>query len=191
MNKVSRSIFLKTMFTGALALQLPFVFSCNNQGVNDFELTIDDNLYQVNTTDLKLVLDVLLPTTEEGPGALDLKADIYFMWITADSRVDNNRRVTLLSSISKINDYAIRELKKPLQKLSKIELQDFIKIVSITHWGEKALSLTLTVCFEAMFANPVYGSNPDYIGWKWLNYQGGIPQPNKENKYPEILSIAL
>ncbi len=191
MNKVSRSIFIKTMFTGALALQLPFVFSCNSQQINDFEVMVGDNLYQIKTKDLQLILDVLLPNSAEGPGALAIKADIYFMWLTSDSRVDNTRRITLLSGVNRISELAKSKFGTSIQKMSKIDFDEFIKVVSATLWGEKALSLMMTVCFEAMFANPVYGSNPDFIGWKWLNYNGGIPQPNKENKYPEILSLAL
>ena len=191
MNKVSRSLFIKTMFTGALALQLPFVFSCNNQGINEFNVIVDDELYQINTEDLRLVLDVLLPNSEEGPGALAIKADIYFMWLTADSRLDKSRRTTLLSGISQISKMAEKDFGMSMQKMAKNDLEEFIQLVSTTVWGEKALSLTMTVCFEAMFANPVYDSNPDFIGWKWLNFNGGIPQPTKNNKYPEILSLAV
>lgn len=191
MNKVSRSLFIKTMFTGALALQLPFVFSCNNQEIKEFTVMVDDKLYQINTEDLRLVLDILLPDSEEGPGALAIKADIYFMWLVADNRVDIYRRTKLISGIKQISELAEKDFSKPMQKMSQPELEELIKIVSSTTWGEKTLSLAMTVCFEAMFANPVYGSNPDFIGWKWLNFNGGIPQPTKKNKYPEILSLTV
>ena len=48
----------------------------------------------------------------------------------------------------------------------------------------KYLSQIMTIIIEAMFAHPVYESNPDKIGWKWVNYRGGFPEPTGVNKYP-------
>ncbi len=189
MNKINRSHFIKTMFTGAIALQLPFVFSCNTSNINGVTLIIEDKKYSINTIDLKLILDILMPETTVGPSAMALKADVYLFWLLADKKVDLSRKLNLATSIKRINDFSDEKYNSSLQELSVSKLQEVIKAVSNTTWGETNLSLLMTVCFEAMFANPIYNCNTDYIGWKWLEYTAGIPFPSIKNKYPEIMKI--
>ena len=47
----------------------------------------------------------------------------------------------------------------------------------------------MTIIIEAMFANQIYGSNPENIGRNWLSFKGGYPQPTLKNRYPEILEL--
>ncbi|MCK5845831.1 MAG: hypothetical protein KAG84_00210 [Bacteroidales bacterium] len=189
MNKIKRSSFIKTMFAGAVALHLPFIYSCNTNDIDGVTIIINKDKYFINIIDLKLIFDVLLPQSAIAPSANSLKADIYMFWLLADDRVDLTRRKTLASSINRINVFSKEKFNSNIQQLSNIELEEVVQMVSITSWGETDLSLLMTVCFEAMFANPVYNSNTDYKGWQWLEYNGGIPYPNKLNKYPEILQI--
>ena len=42
-----------------------------------------------------------------------------------------------------------------------------------TRWGRAWLSLLLYYIFEALLSDPVYGGNPDGIGWQWLEHQPG------------------
>jgi len=44
----------------------------------------------------------------------------------------------------------------------------------------------LTLIFEALLLDPIYGVNTNNIGWNWLNHDPGVPRPNKENMYPTI-----
>ncbi len=189
MNKIKRSSFLKTMFAGAVALQLPFVFSCNTADISNIELIISDRRYSINNTDLKIIIDVLIPDSDIGPGAVSFKADTYFYWLLADTKVDLSRRRNLAASISRINKFAVDKYNASLQNLSQKDLQEVIKVISQTSWGETDLSLLMTVCFEAMFANSVYDCNPENKAWQWLGYMGGIPFPSVNNKYPEIMKI--
>lgn len=177
------------MFAGAVALHLPFIYSCNTNDIDGVTIIINKDKYFINIIDLKLIFDVLLPQSAIAPSANSLKADIYMFWLLADDRVDLTRRKTLASSINRINVFSKEKFNSNIQQLSNIELEEVVQMVSITSWGETDLSLLMTVCFEAMFANPVYNSNTDYKGWQWLEYNGGIPYPNKLNKYPEILQI--
>jgi len=177
------------MFVGAVALQLPFVFSCNSKSVDEVVLDVVGKKYIINNSDLRIILNVLLPQTDIGVGALFIKADVYYYWLLADSRVDNARRRNLAASISRINLFAENKYSSSLQNLSEKDLLEVIQAVSATSWGETDLSLLMTVCFEAMFANPVYDCNTDQKGWQWLGYLGGVPFPSITNKYPEILEL--
>ena len=37
--------------------------------------------------------------------------------------------------------------------------------------------------FEALLSDPVYGGNPEGIGWRWLGHRPGFPRPNQRNRY--------
>jgi len=37
--------------------------------------------------------------------------------------------------------------------------------------------------FEALLVDPVYGGNPNGIGWKWLEHQPGLPRPTADKRY--------
>ena len=189
MNRIKRISFIKVMFAGAIALHLPFVFSCNSKNINTVDLIIGNSKYSINIYYLRAIIDVLLPQNNIAPSGTSFNADIYFLWLVSDNKLDEAKRVSLINSIERINIYILEHYSNSIDKLSVNKQNEAIENISMIDWGETALSLIMTVCFEAMFANPLYGSNTDYKGWNWLKYQGGIPQPNAENKYPEILSI--
>ena len=186
---MNRSNFIKTMFAGAVALQLPYIYACNTENIDEVVISVSKKKYSINKKDLRIIMGILLPQTEIGAGALSVKADVYYYWLLADNRVDNSRRKNLAASISRINLFAKEKYGNTLQSLSNGDLKDVIKSVSITDWGETDLSLLMTVCFEAMFANTVYDCNTDNIGWQWLGYMGGVPFPSVKNKYPKIMEI--
>ncbi|OYT11131.1 MAG: hypothetical protein B6I18_05485 [Bacteroidetes bacterium 4572_112] len=177
------------MFAGAVALQLPFIYACNTEVIDEVIISVSDNKYSINNVDLRIIMDVLIPKSEIGPSATSIKADVYFYWLIADSRVDLSRRRNLAASISRINMFAKEKYDSPLQNLSENDLGETIEAISLTNWGETDLSLLMTVCFEAMFANTVYDVNTDQKGWQWLGYMGGVPFPSVKNKYPEIMEI--
>ena len=39
---------------------------------------------------------------------------------------------------------------------------------------------------EALMLDPVYGGNPDMIGWKWLEHQAGFPRPVAGKTYRDF-----
>ena len=67
------------------------------------------------------------------------------------------------------------------------EKEELIRTISkepaIKFW----LSKHLTLIFEALLCDPIYGGNPDEIGWSWLRHNPGEPRPTKELAYPNIL----
>jgi gluconate 2-dehydrogenase gamma chain len=37
--------------------------------------------------------------------------------------------------------------------------------------------MLLDYIMEALLTDPVYGGNPNSIGWQWLKHQPGFPRP--------------
>ena len=52
--------------------------------------------------------------------------------------------------------------------------------------GRNWLSLLLTYVLEALLADPVYGGNPDGIGWQWLEHQPGYPRPPADKSWYKL-----
>jgi len=55
--------------------------------------------------------------------------------------------------------------------------------------GRRWVSKLLSYICEALLGDPVYGGNPDGIGWKWLNHHPGFPRPPKHKRYRELRKI--
>ncbi len=189
MQTTDRRFFLKCMVVGGIALQIPFVFSCNTDSLDTVTIQIDNKTFDIDLNILRRILDILFPKSKYSPSASQLKSDIYYIWTLKDRRLEADNRTLLALNLIKFAQFSVEKTGKKFTELNLEEQKDLVKVVSATHWGENFLSRSFTIIFESMFANPVYGSNPDKIGWNWLNYKGGIPEPQKWNKYPEILSI--
>lgn len=189
MQKTSRRNFLRTMILGGIVLQIPFVFSCNSSDLKALQIKINNNLFSINTELLQQLLNILFPKSTIAPSALELKADIYYLWYLQDNRLKPKKREYLVYGLDKIQKYAIDNLDSNFIDLPLQKQEEIIKFISTTKWGKNYLSSLMTIIFEAMFANPVYESNPDKIGWQWLNFKGGYPEPSIRNRYPEILNL--
>jgi len=53
-----------------------------------------------------------------------------------------------------------------------------------TNYGSNWLSRIMTLTMEALFSDPVYGSNINASGWKALHTKGGEPRP--ETRYIQL-----
>lgn len=177
------------MVAGGIALQIPFVFSCNTDSLDYISVEIDNVKYEIDLHSLRIILDILFPKTSFAPSATELKSDIYYLWILNDSRLKVTKRTFLVNNFLKFQQFCIEKYGKKFSSLDFIAQKEIVSIVNSTNWGETYLSRLMTIILESMFANPIYGSNPEKIGWKWLNYRGGFPEPEEWNKYPDILTI--
>ena len=52
-------------------------------------------------------------------------------------------------------------------------LQEFAK----SNFGNKWISMILTYTIEALFSDPIYGGNKDFIGSKSFEHNSGFPRP--------------
>jgi len=189
MQNGQRRDFIRTMIIGGVSLQLPFVFSCNSSNLNTIQINIDDKYYQIDTILFKEIADILFPKTSISPSASEFKAVIYYLWNLKDSNIKAKKRHYLASNLSRIDNYCKENYKNSFIKLGKKEKESAIKEISLKNWGENYLSSLMTLIIESMYANQIYGCNPDNIGRNWLSFKGGYPQPTIKNKYPEILNI--
>ena len=49
--------------------------------------------------------------------------------------------------------------------------------------GNTWITELLHYIFEALLTDPVYGGNPNGIGWKWLGHYPGFRRPTADKRY--------
>lgn len=171
-----------------LALQLPWIQSCSSEKMN---IPIPDSIEPLSLNsflNIHIVLDILFPNDGNGPGAIQLRADHYFLWTINDANLDSYTRSFLLEKLEVLNEKALRIYGQNFNELSRSEQEDFIEELSDEKWSKGWLSRLLTLIFEALFLDSQYGVNPANIGWEWLHFYPGYPRPTSDQLYPTILN---
>lgn len=182
--ELSRKTFVKSLLISGAALHLPWLSSCSetNESLDVKPLTKDQ--FKLLTT----VQEVLFPSDGNGPSASEINAGAYIVWLLNDSEQDPDENNYIIEKLDEFAEYCKEETGSNFLDLNSKEQHDFIKKTSRVKWGRTWLSRLLTLIFEALLLDPQYGSNPDGIGWKWLNHNPGSPRPTKNLLYPEILN---
>lgn len=185
---LSRRSFVKfTLATGILS-QIPLATSCINQDdLGMVIISIGNEKYSIELKIIRDVQDILFPKDELGPGALELKSDLYLVWVLNDKYLDPADSKYIINGFKKLNKTSKDGYGKRFTKLKSNQQEDLVARISMMDWGQRWLSKMLILIFESMYANPNYRSNPEGIGWRWLNHQEGWPQPKPEQIYPNIL----
>lgn len=184
--QLSRKAFMRTLVLSGIALQLPWLNSCS--GTPE-----EDNYGEVSPLTLsqfkivRKIQTILFPQDGNGPGALDIKADRYLIWILNDSLLDPNENTYIIERIKQFEKECIQEMNTSFLDLKEHQQKRFVHRVSTTDWGKNFFSRLLTLIFEALMLDPAYGGNINQIGWDWLEHDPGHPRPNKKIMYPEIL----
>lgn len=140
-------------------------------------------LNDVQTEYIKAVQQHLFPKEADSPGAADINAGAYLQFVLADPNVDADDRQLIINGIGWLEEECQTEFKETFSMLNKRQKDHVLISIEQKNWGERWLSLLLLYIFEALLTDPVYGGNPDGIGWKWLDHYPGDPQPSKLNMY--------
>ena len=133
--------------------------------------------------------DILFPSDGQGPGAKELHSVAYLQFVLLDPGVANEHKKLLRDGLYWIDEESNDRKAKPFLTLNDTEKRGlFTKIVEL-EWGERWSSRMLSYIIESLLCDPVYGSNPNGVGWHWLEHVPGSPSPSTTTRYPEILSI--
>ncbi|MFM1892669.1 MAG: hypothetical protein RLZ44_1746 [Pseudomonadota bacterium] len=128
----------------------------------------------------------LFPSEPEAPGARELKALAYLQWVVADQGLDPEERAFVLQGADWLDGIARETDEGGFLDLDQAGREAVLRRVAQSPAGENWLSTLLLYIFEALLADPVYGANPDGIGWRWLGHQPGFPRPVPGKRYGEL-----
>ncbi len=135
---------------------------------------------------LSAVHDHLFPTTAGAPGAKEINATAYLQRMWAEPDMDPDNREFIPNGVGWLNDIAHQRHEATFAELNEEQREGVLRQIEKTGAGERWLSLILVYIFEALLSDPVYGGNPDQIGWRWLEHRPGFPRPSAEQTYRKL-----
>lgn len=179
-----RTVLKGALLAGALS-QLSFLQACKANLENGNELLTGEQV-----TILQSILLQLFPDDGNGPSVLDLHTFEYIMWILQDPGADQDTNSFIIEGIDWANETA-----QEIYLTNYVELDDNQKTVLLEkftqlEYGKDWCSVLVTLIFESLLLDPIYGGNPDGIGWKWLNHNQGFPQPTEALRYEKVTETA-
>ena len=109
---------------------------------------------------------------------LNIDVNKYFQIIQNHSRIDEDDKSYIKKGVKWLNEEAVELFDNTYVTLDSNQRQIVLKSISQKRWGERFIDVMLTYIMEAVFSDPIYGvSSGD--GWRWLNFQAGLPQPKE------------
>ncbi|MET0029358.1 MAG: gluconate 2-dehydrogenase subunit 3 family protein [Candidatus Thiodiazotropha sp.] len=134
----------------------------------------------------RLIADVqerLFPSEPEAPGAREINALTYLQWVVGDRNIDAQERAFILQGCDWLESLSREQHGRGFIALDTEQQEAMLERVARSEAGENWLSTLLLYLLEALLTDPVYGGNPDAIGWRWLQHRPGFPRPNEHNRY--------
>jgi Gluconate 2-dehydrogenase subunit 3 len=119
----------------------------------------------------------LFPHSALGPGAKDLNISGYLGFVLKDERIMKEDREYFLQGAAWLEESAFETFDKSFLNLTTGQKEELMQRVATQRWGANFIYTSLGYIFEALLSAPVYGSNRNETGWKWLEHNPGFPQP--------------
>lgn len=164
----------------AIAAMPAFTLSAKQQA-NITELTQSDPWLTLSAT-----LNQLLPASDTGPSAEDIKALAYLHQVMTVQPTEQAEKDFILKGVGWLNGYAQSEKQQNFAQLSFADKEHILKAISKSRAGSNWLDTLLGYILQAMLAPPAYGGNPKGVGWQWLEHKAGFPLPEKGQRYFEL-----
>jgi len=182
--ELSRKEFIRSLLVIGVSTSIPFLTSCETK--EEPEVFDCSPLSAEQLKVLQAVQLVLFPKEGNGPSALQINADKWIVYVLNDPRDPQREKDFILENLKRLNQFSKETHDKAYDLLSTDQQENLLDLFfqdrNQKRWGSRML----TLIFEALLLDPIYGVNPDSIGWDWLNHNPGMPRPNNHNIYPTI-----
>ncbi len=132
---------------------------------------------------LIVIQDHLFPREEHAPGARDILAANYLESAINQPGFDPEITDFIFSGLDQTIEYTEDKFDKSFIQLNATDREKVLLSIQEESWGSGWISLILSYIFEALLSDPIYGGNPNQIGWQWLEHTPGIPRPDERTRY--------
>ena len=132
---------------------------------------------------LAAVQEHLFPSEPGAPGAREIRALAYLQGVLADPGGEPETQRFVLMGVDWLEDLARERYQATFVDLDALRRERLLRQVAASEKGENWLSTLLLYVCEALLVDPVYGGNPEGIGWAWLEHQTGFPRPTPDKRY--------
>lgn len=175
-----RRTFIANMIKAGVALNLPAFNSCTTASSTSLLTERQDSI-------LEFTLNYIWPDNGNGPSIYEANIKNYYIWMLEDENFDPEIKTYLYNGIKWIDETTVETYKNHFEDLDNEAKINIFKTVIDTDWGDGWISKIINYTFEAIFSDPIYGSNTDGISYKWLNHNPGYPRPDENNRYEKLL----
>ena len=177
---ITRRVFLNRLAAlGSLAACFPAAMLAERRaaaaaaGASSIAGWLDEDPWKT----LAAVQQHLFPASDDAPGAGDIRAIHYLRAAIDNPAADGDDREFVFNGVGWLNDLTQEKYQQSFVALDEQQRETVLRQIEESRAGRNWLSLLLTYLLEALLADPVYGGNPDGIGWRWLEHQPGYPTP--------------
>ncbi len=177
---VSRRAFLVQAAASAAAL-FPFPAAADKAAV-----ATPARLDSARWRTLAAVQAHLFPATPGSPGAADINALDYLRGVLDGPALDDDEKAFLVDGVGWLEDISREQTGAGFGALDAAQREDVLRRVARSSAGQTWLANLLLYIFEALLCDPVYGGNPDGVGWAWLQHQPGFPRPPADKIYGRL-----
>ena len=149
---------------------------------------------------VRAIVSRIIPADENGPGALEARADRFIDRALAGAL--KNQRATYTSGLAALDAYAQSSKGAAFAKLSSAD-QDAVltdmqanRATGFTAGSGQFFNLLRTHTIQGTFSDPFYGGNENFIGWDLIGYPGARiavsanlqrmdvkPEPSRKSAY--------
>ena len=124
---------------------------------------------------IELVQRDLFPKAHE----LGINTFVYMSVVLNHSRISDEDKEFIKNGVRWLNEEAVEKYNTTYTKLTYIQRQETLKDISKVRWGDSWINEMLTYALEATLGDPIYGASKNQAGWKWLQFEGGLPRPKE------------
>jgi gluconate 2-dehydrogenase gamma chain len=142
----------------------------------------------------------IIPADENGPGALEARADRFIDRALAGAL--KNQRAAYTNGLAAVESYAQSSKGAPFARLSASD-QDAVltemqanRAAGFTSGSGQFFNLVRAHTIQGTFSDPFYGGNENFIGWDLIGYPGARltvsanlqrmdvkPEPSRKSAY--------
>lgn len=138
---------------------------------------------ETDWTTIATVQNHLFPSETDSPGAIEINALSYLHQFLSNPDTDVHVVEFILSGTRALQKLSIDQQHKTFADLSIEQRETLLRDYEKHSAGKRWLITMLNYILEALLTDPVYGGNPDGIGWKWLQHRAGEPRPPAHKRY--------
>lgn len=178
---ISRRAFLARVAGVSVAALFPLVAG-GAASAPTSDRTLSDNQQTV----LAAVQQHLFPSEPGIPGASEINALAYLNNVLADPKMDEEEKAFISNGVGWLEDLVKDEFGKSFTDLNAAQREQMLRRIEQSRAGENWLATLLLYIFEALLSDPVYGGNPNGVGWQWLEHQPGFPRPPANKIYGKL-----
>jgi len=172
---VKASTISSLFFSGGLLIP-----SISHSQINDSQAKL---FKRAQWQTLIAIQEHLFPAHNGAPGASQFNAKAWLYNSLTQPRVNPDVIKIYHEQIKQTNILSQKLFSKKFVLLPQTAKEQVLRQLEKNRQGQVWLAEILNYLIEALLTDPVYGSNNQAIGWKWLGHTPGFPRPTPKQKF--------